>query len=251
MIKNIINNKVYIGQTIVGFRKRYKIRKNEPLNYGYYKYQKREDKHCNKHILSSMEKYGWENFIIYEQIDIIYKHKYSQQELDCRECYWIYYYQSNNKKYGYNKNEGGSGGGRLNSQCQSVVLLNEERVFPSLALASEYVNIKDYDSITDCCNGIQKYAGKINGEFAVWCHYDEYINLTKDEIQDKLNKSNDTRKNRKSKRKVLCINDNLKFNSLRKCASYYGVNHGRISECCKGDKDFILIDDKEYRFTYI
>ena len=104
MIKNTINNKVYIGQTTVGFRSRYKIRKNDLLNYGYYKYQKStDDKHRNEHILSSMEKYGWQNFKVTEQIDVVYKHKYSQQELDCRECCWIYYYQSNDKKYGYNK----------------------------------------------------------------------------------------------------------------------------------------------------
>ena len=251
MVKNMINNKVYIGQTTVGFRNRYKIRKNDLLNYGYYKYQKSTDrKHCNEHILSAMEKYGWQNFEVIEQIDIVYKHKYSQDELDCRECYWISYYNSFNKKYGYNNAIGGKGTGRINTQCISVVLLNEERIFPSLALASEYVNIKSYDSISDCCEGKQRYAGKINNEFAVWCYYDEYTSLTKEEIKRRLDKSNDTRKN-KTKRKVLCVNDDLKFNSLRKCASYYGVNHGRISECCKGDRDFILINDKEYYFTYI
>ena len=249
MIKNTINNKVYIGQTTVGFRNRYKIRKNDLLNYGYYKYQKStDDKHRNEHILSSMKKYGWQNFEVTEQIDVVYKHKYSQHELDCRECYWIYYYQSDNKKYGYNKTEGGNGG-RLNPQCKSVVLLNEERTFPSLALASEYVNVY-YDSITKCCEGTQRYAGKINGELAVWCYYDEYITLSKEEIQKRLNSSNNTRKN-KTKRKVLCINDDLEFDSLRKCGEYYNINHGRISECCKGDREFVLINDKEYYFLYI
>ena len=195
-----------------------------------------------------MKKYGWQNFEVTEQIDVVYKHKYSQHELDCRECYWIYYYQSDNKKYGYNKTEGGNGG-RLNPQCKSVVLLNEERTFPSLALASEYVNVY-YDSITKCCEGTQRYAGKINGELAVWCYYDEYITLSKEEIQKRLNSSNNTRKN-KTKRKVLCINDDLEFDSLRKCGEYYNINHGRISECCKGDREFVLINDKEYYFLYI
>lgn len=109
-VKNKINNKVYIGQTTVSFRSRYKISKSMSLNEGYYNYQKihfeKNNNHCNKHILSSMEKYGYENFIINEQIDVVYKHKYSQEELDTREKYWIYYYQSNDKRYGYNKTEG-------------------------------------------------------------------------------------------------------------------------------------------------
>lgn len=255
MVKNTINNKVYIGQTIVNFRSRYKMSKNVDLNYGYYLYHKRcfdsgDLRHCNIHILNSMEKYGYKNFIVNEQIDIVYKHQNSQEELDTRERYWIYYYNSNNKKYGYNKTEGGSGGGRINPLCHEVVLLNNRKKFPSLAIASEYVGIKDYDSISDCCKGNQRYAGKYKDEFAVWCYAKDYEKMTEEEIQYKLKHSNDTRKN-KNKRKVLCVNDNLEYDSLRKCASFYGTNHGRISECCKGDRDYVLINDKKYYFTYI
>lgn len=252
-IENKINNKVYIGQTTVSFRSRYKIGKNVPLNEGYYNYQKiyfkKNDGHCNKHILSSMEKYGYENFIINEQIDVVYNHKYAQEELDTREKYWIYYYQSNDKRYGYNKTEGGSGG-RLRRSCIKVVLLNNGKIFPSLALASEYVGLKSYDTISECCKNNQKYAGKFNGEFAVWCFYDDYVNMTKKDILNKLEHANDTRQNKKCNRKVLCINDGLEFTSVRKCGAYYGVNHGRISECCNGYKDYVLIDDKKYYFTY-
>lgn len=254
-VKNKINNKVYIGQTTVSFRNRYKIGKNVPLNEGYYNYQKiyfeKNDRHCNKHILSSMEKYGYENFIINEQIDVVYKHKYSQEELDTREKYWIYYYQSNDKRYGYNKTEGGSGSGRLKPSCIKVVLLNNEKIFPSLALASEYVGLKSYDSISECCKNNQKYAGKFNEEFAVWCFYDDYIKLTKEEIKERVKKSNNTRKNKKSNRLILCINNNKVYNSVRKCSKDLGINHGRVSECCKGDREFVLIDDIEYRFRYM
>ena len=252
-VKNKINNKVYIGQTTVDFRKRYEMSRDKELSYGLYMYHLKHskikgDRHCNKHLLLAMKKYGWESFEVTEQIDIVYKHKYSQDELDCRECYWISYYNSFNN--GYNNTIGGRGTGRINNQCIKVVLLNEDKIFPSLAIASEYVGLKDYTSVWRCCKGELKYGGKINGELAVWCYYDEYITLSKEEIQKRLNNSNNTRKN-KTKRKVLCVNDNLEFNSLRKCGEYYNINHGRISECCKGDRKFILINDKEYYFIYI
>lgn len=252
-VKNKINNKVYIGQTTVDFRKRYEMSRDKELSYGLYMYHLKHskikgDRHCNKHLLFAMKKYGWENFEVTEQIDIVYRHKYSQDELDCRECYWISYYNSFNN--GYNNTMGGRGTGRINNQCIKVVLLNEDKIFPSLAIASEYVGLKDYTSVWRCCKGELKYGGKINGELAVWCYYDEYITLSKEEIQKRLNNSNNTRKN-KIKRKVLCINDDLEFDSLRKCGEYYNINHGRISECCKGDREFVLINDKEYYFLYI
>ena len=254
-VKNKINNKVYIGQTTVDFRKRYEMSRDKELSYGLYMYHLKHskikgDRHCNKHLLLAMKKYGWENFEVIEQIDVVYNHKYSQDELDCRECYWISYYDSFNN--GYNNTIGGRGIGRINNQCIKVVLLNENKIFPSLKIASEYIGLDDYTSIWNCCNHRQIYAGKTkDGDFAVWCYYNEYINLTEKEIREKIKMSNNTRKNKKSNRLILCINNNKVYNSIRKCAKDLGVNHGRISECCKGDREFILVDNVEYRFKYM
>ena len=190
MIKNTINNKVYIGQTTVGFRSRYNIANNRELNYGVYLYHLNHskiegDRHCNKHLLLAMKKYGWENFEVIEQIDVVYNQKYSQDELDCRECYWISYYNSFNN--GYNNTLGGRGIGRINNQCIKVVLLNENKIFPSLKIASEYIGLDDYTSIWNCCNHRQIYAGKTkDGDFAVWCYYNEYLNLREKEIRERI-----------------------------------------------------------------
>lgn len=85
-ITNLINNKVYIGQTIHSFIKRY-------------------TKHFNihnEHMIYSMIKYGKENFVV----EILEKNK-SEKELNELEVYYINKYQSNNPKYGYNKTSGG------------------------------------------------------------------------------------------------------------------------------------------------
>lgn len=253
-IVNNINKKVYIGQTTKGFRRRYNISKDKELAYGLYLYHEKhdidKDYHCNKHLLNSMRKYGWQNFTIYEEVDSVLIHKYSSKELDFKEKFWINYYNSTNPKFGYNKDLGGKGGSRINDQCFKVVCLNNGKIFESLALASEYANT-DYNSVAECCRNYLKYAGKCeNKEKAVWCFYEDYMLMTQEEIKNKIDKSESTRKNKTNNRKVICLNNNLIFDSLRKCANYFGISHGRISECCKGDREFIIIDDIPYKFKY-
>ena len=52
LIKNKINNKVYIGQTVRNLRKRINEHKADFIS----------QKHTNKYLLKSFNKYGWDNF---------------------------------------------------------------------------------------------------------------------------------------------------------------------------------------------
>lgn len=88
-IKNIINNKVYIGSTYVCFLKRFKKH--------FYNFQK--NNHPNEYLKSSIYKYGIENFEFQILEVIIDKHL-----LLNREKYWIDFYKSSDNKYGYNIN---------------------------------------------------------------------------------------------------------------------------------------------------
>ena len=87
---NNINGKVYIGQTVFDFCKRYK---NDIGKYT-----------SNNHLRSSINKYGINNFKIDAEID----KAYSKVELNCKEIYWIKFYNSM-KPNGYNLCEGGGG----------------------------------------------------------------------------------------------------------------------------------------------
>jgi group I intron endonuclease len=95
-ITNLINSKVYIGQT-----------KKE--------LQKRWSGHCNKngcvHLYAAIKKYGKDNFKI-EQIDIAVDKK----NLDNKEIFWINYYNSTDKLKGYNLTYGGQSG----KKCEDV-----------------------------------------------------------------------------------------------------------------------------------
>ncbi|NCP97776.1 GIY-YIG nuclease family protein [archaeon] len=86
-ILNVLNNKIYIGQTTQNIHKRFYqhcVRKN------------------NYYLSNAIKKYGAENFII-EEID----RADSFDELNTKEIYYISYYNSTDNKIGYNISEGG------------------------------------------------------------------------------------------------------------------------------------------------
>lgn len=85
-ITNLINNKVYIGQSIHPER-RWKEHIWGISNHKSY-------------IHSAIKKYGVENFLF----EIIESDIENYNE---REIYWINFYQANNPRYGYNLTEGG------------------------------------------------------------------------------------------------------------------------------------------------
>jgi group I intron endonuclease len=85
-ITNLINNRIYIGQTIKKIRARWRS-------------------HCyskNTYIGRAINLYGKDNFKI-EEID----KAYNIEELNQKEIYWISFYNSTYKKIGYNLASGG------------------------------------------------------------------------------------------------------------------------------------------------
>ena len=86
-ITNIVNNKVYIGQSIRPIEQRFKRHINDAVN-----------NNLDTHFARAIRKYGQAKFVI-EQIDIAS----SQDELNKKEQYWIKYYDSINK--GYNESD--------------------------------------------------------------------------------------------------------------------------------------------------
>ncbi|MEF2925740.1 MAG: GIY-YIG nuclease family protein [Catenibacterium sp.] len=94
--KNLINGKIYIGQTTVPVRKR--LIQHMTFSRPWTK--------CHKtYFHNAIYKYGLNNFD-FSVIEICK----SQEELDIREKYWINYYKSNDKQFGYNIESGGKDG---------------------------------------------------------------------------------------------------------------------------------------------
>lgn len=90
MFKNKINNKIYIGQT-------------NNLRNRFLKHKSVANLNKENHPLyNSIRKYGINNFDFIE-IEAVN----SLKEANEKEIYWIKYYNSNNRNFGYNITEGG------------------------------------------------------------------------------------------------------------------------------------------------
>lgn len=91
-ITNMVNNKVYIGQTKKSVQERFKIHLSNAK------------RHINRYLYDAMNHYGYESFVV-EQIE-----ECSNNLLDDRERFWIKYYNSTDSNKGYNMTTGGGGG---------------------------------------------------------------------------------------------------------------------------------------------
>ena len=90
-ITNIVNNKVYVGQTI-------DIKKRKNAHF----YKLKINKHENKHLQRSFNKYGRDNFI-FKIIAVIN----NREQLDVLENFFVFYYGFPDENKSFNMIEGG------------------------------------------------------------------------------------------------------------------------------------------------
>ena len=230
-ITNKINNKIYIGQV---YNKSIQDRFNRHI----------KEANPNNPILvdRAIYKYGKDNFVI-EQID----EATSLEELNQKEKYWIKYYNSTNRKIGYNLTEGGDGGntylcktkkemeeikhklsianfGKNNEMSKAIKALNVDTNeiihFDTLHDACEYFNHKQKGSFTSICNGKSKYLWKGKWTFA-------YEN---DEFNTNLLSFHDRSLNHGTKVKLIDLDSNEEkiFNSLNKFNEYLSIRKGEL-----------------------
>lgn len=151
-IENMLTNKVYIGQTTnkKGFNGRYVARGvGIERVYNYLKRKKEHDAYYNPYLLRSIEKYGIDNFTVYE----VYDTAMSKKELNEKEQYYISKFDS--FKNGYNLTRGGDGiAGCKGSDCK-----NSKRVC-QLDLDGKLIKI--WDCATDAVNELGVSAASIS-----------------------------------------------------------------------------------------
>lgn len=95
IIRNKINDKVYVGQTWTTTKKRWK--------YGY---------HRQPHMWNAIKLYGRENFYYEELLSC-----WTQEDANYFEKYFIQHYKANDREFGYNLHDGGSNG-RLSEETK-------------------------------------------------------------------------------------------------------------------------------------
>lgn len=243
-ITNKVNNKVYIGQSMYGFNERY-CHKGIGIErvYKYHKSLKDNGYLFNEHLLNSIERYGFENFEIIEVYDVAF----SRYELDLKEVIYISLYNSANGNFGYNRDLGGSSykgkGTRYN--CVKIICLNTLKEYNSILEAHEDTGCKK-GSISNCCGGRCNRCS-VEGnpkEYLTFAYYDDYINMTKEDIdlliykttdeyrREVLSKAHEGRTDSQVKRKVKCLNTGEEFESIKEAIKKY--NTGGLYSCLNG-----------------
>jgi hypothetical protein len=219
-IKNIINNKVYIGQTIRknGFKDRYK-HKGEGIErvYNTLEGSKKYGEPYNKHLYFSIKKYGFDSFDVIEEFD----YAYSKEELNKKEMYWIKHYNATDENYGYNNTLGGDGHtigksaylSKMGISMKPIYCSTINKVFLTTAEAAKDTGVGE-SSVRSVCIGniIKTYSNiyKMNLEF-------DYIDLENQHRQP-----------------VICLTTGKLFRNFKEASKHYNINEGQILKHCKG-----------------
>lgn len=126
--------------------------------------------------------------------------------------------------------------GMDNSTSKKIVLLNTKEVFESLNSAAEQYKISA-SGISFCINKKHSYCGSsITGEKYVWVLYDEYIQMSEEDIINIIMKAQNVRKKVASigYKKVYCVTTDKVFESITDAGRYYHIDPSSIVKNCKG-----------------
>lgn len=181
-ITNLINGKIYIGQTTSGFERRYSSKgKGIERVYKRHKMFKEYGHPYNKHLLDAIDKYGLNNFEVDEEFDVAY----SRDELNKKEMYWIEKY--NSYKNGYNNNVGGEGNNGYkglekenNPASRKIVQLDLDGNFIKYWECMTYVQDELGILISDICSVCNNQKKSASGY--MWMYFEDY-NKNKDNIK--------------------------------------------------------------------
>lgn len=244
-ITNNVNGKVYIGQTVQEFERRYCI-KGEDVERVYLRHKMLKDYGYgyNKHLLESFEKYGVENFELNKVLDFAF----SKDELNIKEKIWISYYDSYKK--GYNNNLGGDGNsgflglkGSKNPASRSVVQLSMNgdyiNEYSYMTKAEEITGVSK-SKITAVCKKDRKTAGGY-----IWVYSEEYYD---ENFVFKYTK------NKTNAIPIVQLGLNGRFikryDSATEAEDSINIKRGAITRCCKGTRKsyngYIWIYENEY-----
>lgn len=233
-IKNILNNKVYIGVTTQegGFNSRYRYRGNgiervlgdKQGRYDCY------DRTVNTHLLNSIKKYGIESFDVTEVLDVAF----SSKELNIKEKTWISIYDS--FRNGYNHTIGGEGVlgryGELNPMYGNGYKLKGEKngMYGKKHSDETKEKIRKKALGRPSPNKGRKLRESTKQKL-------RECNLGKKHLEESKIKMSEKRKGAKNhnSKSVICLNTGEIFDYMgAACLKYNIKNAANISSCCRG-----------------
>ena len=208
-VKNLRNNKVYIGQTVRTVEQRWQEHIQKAFS------DKKQDIH---YFQQAIRKYGPANF----KVSIIATAE-NREELDDKEKYYIQFFNSTDSRYGYNLTPGGQGG-KTTSVYQLDLSGKIIQHFSSISQASRESGCMTSAIIACCCKIYNQSCGY------QWC-YTEYI-------QERINKPVKPQKHTNIPVIQLDKQDNVLYiwNSIQEAEQTLGIPHSKICLVCKGKR---------------
>lgn len=261
-IENLVNGKVYIGQT----SRTFEVRKEQHL------YELNSGIKRNIKLQNAWIKYGKESFR-FEIIGI-----FPVVELDRKEIYYIEKYDSFRK--GYNMTTGGNQvmhnqkhteearkkmslklnekwkdenfiekmkrrpvySGNEAPRARKVICINDQKVFESMLDAGSYYGV-GMKKVSSVCVGKSKYTGlEETGRKLQFAYYEE----GKSYVVKEINHQNE-------KKKVKCLTTGEVFASIHDAAKKTGAPQASISHVCNGKRKHAgkLPDGTKLKWTYV
>lgn len=197
-ITNLLNNKVYIGQTKNSLSKRFSEHCSE--------------KSCCIKLRNAIQKYGKNNFII-NVID----NANTKDEADIKERYWISKLDARNDNFGYNILDGGHN--PTSTQKKKVICLETREVFESASELARILNVR-VDTVARVARGERP---RLKGK-----HY-AYLDENKKPIISIINF-----KARTKSKKVKCLELDKIYSSAKEASYELGFSRNAVSLCCRG-----------------
>lgn len=147
-IKNLINNKVYVGST-----KSLKSRKYKHFH------QLKTNTHVNEHLQCSYNEYGKDkfSFFLLEECDSTIRKE--------REIYWINQFNSHDKNFGYNIYEPNENNFKCSDETKQKILNNHINSGYARAIDAytiDLVFIASFNSIKECAKYFSINQGVVN-----------------------------------------------------------------------------------------
>ena len=243
LLRNIINNKIYVGQAKNFYNRMTKYR------LGYEK---------NRVIGKALEEYGLENF----EVSILEKNL-EIKDLDKYEQYWMDFYESYNENIGYNicKKAHSTQGYKHTEESKKKMSEIKKAFFkanPNFLcgennpMYGKHPSQETRDKMSKSRLGNQNAKGckwtmseeqkekhrlsmlgkqnclgrKLSKETKIKIGNSNKGRIVSQETRNKISTANSV--------KVLCVEKNLIYNSIKEASTILGIDKTSISKCCKG-----------------
>lgn len=200
---NKINGKIYIGLTSMVPEERWKNGKG---------YQ------AGTHFRNAINKYGWDNF----EHKII-KDNLTKDEAAYWEMYYISFYNSSDRRYGYNMSSGGENGGGHPQTEETRKKISENHV--------------GFKGKQHKAESLKQMSASHSGE-----NHPNYGKHLSEETKRKISET--YRKN--NSRKIFCVELNCIYDSIVEASEKTGCYRSGILMCCQGKYK----QCKGYHFRY-